>query len=157
MLIAGHETTVNLIGNGTLALLQNPDQWERLREDPKLVTPAVEELLGYDGPLETATECYAREDVTIAGSTIPRGERVYVARASANRNEQYFTDPDTLDLTRAEQTPGIRARDSSLLGRHLLDWKGRLLSVRCQSGSPNYGSPLEQRRSNGGIVWYCAE
>jgi cytochrome P450 len=100
LLIAGHETTVNLIGNGTLALLENPDQMERLRQDPALIRPAVEELLRYASPLETATERYAREDVTIEGVTIPRGGLVYAALASANRDERQFASPDRLDLAR---------------------------------------------------------
>ena len=100
LLVAGHETTVNLIGNGMLALLKNPDQMERLRADPTLIKSAVEELLRYDSPLETATERYAREDVTIAGVTIPRGGLVYAVLASANRDERQFPDPDALDITR---------------------------------------------------------
>jgi cytochrome P450 PksS len=100
LLIAGHETTVNLIGNGMLALLQHPDQLERLRGDPALVKPAVEELLRYDSPLETATERFAREDVTIAGVTIPRGELVFAVIASANRDPAQFERPATLDLAR---------------------------------------------------------
>jgi cytochrome P450 PksS len=100
LLIAGHETTVNLIGNGMLALMEHPDQMERLRDDPDLIKPAVEELLRYDGPLETATERFAREDVTIAGVTIPRGGMVFAVVASANRDERQFDRPDTLDLTR---------------------------------------------------------
>jgi cytochrome P450 PksS len=100
LLIAGHETTVNLIGNGTLALLENPDQMERLRQDPALIRSAVEELLRYASPLETATERYAREDVTIEGVTIPRGGMVFAALASANRDERQFRSPDLLDLAR---------------------------------------------------------
>lgn len=100
LLVAGHETTVNLIGNGTLALLEHPNQLERLRGDPALIRPAVEELLRYASPVETATERYAREDVTVAGVTIPRGEMVFVVIASANRDERQFADPDKLDLTR---------------------------------------------------------
>jgi cytochrome P450 len=100
LLIAGHETTVNLIGNGTLALLRHPDQLERLRGDPELIKPGIEELLRYDGPLLTATERYAREDAEIGGVTIPRGERVFAAIASANRDESQFEAPDELDLTR---------------------------------------------------------
>jgi cytochrome P450 len=101
LLVAGHETTVNLIGNGMLALLEHPDQLDRLRNDPALIKPAVEELLRYANPVETATERYTREDVTIAGVTIPQGEMVYAVLASANRDERQFTDPDELDLTRA--------------------------------------------------------
>jgi cytochrome P450 len=100
LLVAGHETTVNLIGNGTLALLENPDQMEKLRNDPDLIKPAVEELLRYASPLETATERYAREDVTIEGVRIPQGGLVYAALASANRDERQFPHPDTLDLAR---------------------------------------------------------
>ena len=100
LLVAGHETTVNLIGNGVLTLLENPDQLARLRDDPSLIKSAVEELLRYNGPLETATERYAREDTTVAGVCIPRGELVLAVLASANRDEQQFPRADTLDLER---------------------------------------------------------
>jgi cytochrome P450 PksS len=100
LLIAGHETTVNLIGNGTLALLQHPEQMERLRNDPSLIKLAVEELLRYDSPLETATERFAREDVDVAGVRIPRGEQVFGVIASANRDESQFDRPDSLVLDR---------------------------------------------------------
>ena len=100
LLAAGHETTVNLIGNGTLALLEHPDQMDKLRNDPALIKPAVEELLRYTSPVEMATERYAREDVTMAGVTIPRGEMVFAVIASANRDERQFAEPDTLDITR---------------------------------------------------------
>jgi cytochrome P450 len=100
LLLAGHETTVNLIGNGTLALLQHPDQLDRLRRDPALVKPAIEELLRYDSPVETATERRACQDVTVAGVTIPRGEVVIAVIASANRDERQFDNPDALDITR---------------------------------------------------------
>jgi cytochrome P450 PksS len=100
LLVAGHETTVNLIGNGTLALLEHPEQMERLRGDPGLIKPAVEELLRYHSPVETATERFPREDVTVAGVTIPRGQMVLAVLASANRDERQFVRPDTLDITR---------------------------------------------------------
>ena len=100
LLIAGHETTVNLIGNGMLALMEYPDQMMRLRDDPALIRTAVEELLRFYSPVETATERYAREDVTIQGVTIPRGDMVFAAIASANRDERQFEHPNTLDITR---------------------------------------------------------
>jgi cytochrome P450 PksS len=100
LLVAGHETTVNLIGNGVLALLEHPEQLERLRKDPTLIKPAIEELLRYAGPVEMATERYAREDAIIAGTTIPRGDMVFVVIASANRDERQFPDPDKMDITR---------------------------------------------------------
>jgi len=100
LLIAGHETTVNLIGNGMLALLRHPDQLQRLRDEPGMIKVAVEELLRFDGPLETATERYARQDVEVAGTIIRRGELVYAVLGSANRDERQFPDPDRLDLSR---------------------------------------------------------
>jgi cytochrome P450 PksS len=100
LLVAGHETTVNLIGNGVLALVENPEQLERLRADRDLLESCVEELLRFGSPLETATERYAREDVRIAGTTIPRGSLVFAAIASANRDERQFVDSDRLDIAR---------------------------------------------------------
>lgn len=100
LLIAGHETTVNLIGNGTLALLEHPGEMEKLRADPALIKPAVEELLRHSGPLETATERFARDDLLIAGVPIPRGALVYAVLASANRDERQFASPDAVDITR---------------------------------------------------------
>ena len=103
LLVTGHETTVNLIGNGVLALLEHPEQMELLRtnrNDPTLIKPAVEELLRFGSPVELGTERYAREDVTIAGITIPGGSLVGAVLASANRDETQFANPDSLDIMR---------------------------------------------------------
>ena len=100
LILAGHETTVNLIGSGALALLENPDQMRRLRQQPELIKTAIEELLRYVSPVDQATERYAREAVTLHGVAIPKGELVLAVIASANRDEQYFPDPDRLDLGR---------------------------------------------------------
>ncbi len=100
LLVAGHETTVNLIGTGTLALLDHPAQAERLRRDPAIIQPAVEELVRYASPVDLATERYAREDITIHDLTIPRGEMVLGIIGSANRDEQHFVNGQELDLTR---------------------------------------------------------
>ncbi len=102
LLIAGYETTVNLIATGTLLLLGHPDQLARLREEPALITSAVEELLRLAVPVDVATERYAREDVEVAGVTIPRGALVLVAVVSANADETHFPDPERLDVARAE-------------------------------------------------------
>lgn len=101
LLVAGHETTVNLIGSGTLALLEHPEQLRRLRQAPGLMPSAVEELLRFTSPVEMATERYARQDVPIAGVTVPSGGLVRAVIASANRDERQFADPDRLDVTRA--------------------------------------------------------
>ena len=100
LLIAGHETTVNLIANGLLALLQHPRELARLRESPELITTAIEELLRYAGPVDTATERYAREDISLADVVIPRGSLVFAGLSSANRDESHFERPEELDITR---------------------------------------------------------
>jgi cytochrome P450 PksS len=100
LLIAGHETTVNLIGNGTLALLENPNQMSRLQGEPALVKPAVEELLRYTAPVFTTTERYALENTTIRDVTIPRGEMTLGVIGSANHDETVFENPDELQITR---------------------------------------------------------
>ena len=100
LLVAGHETTVNLIASGTLALIEHPEQLENLKADPQLIKSAVEELLRYTSPVEIATERYAREDLEVSKTEVPRGELVLAVLGSANRDEQYFEDPDALDLAR---------------------------------------------------------
>lgn len=100
LLSAGHETTVNLIASGTLALLEQPEQLAQLRQTPDLIEPAIEELLRFVCPAETATERYAREDIAIAGTTIPKGELVLAVIGSANRDANFFDNPDLLDFTR---------------------------------------------------------
>jgi len=100
LLIAGHETTVNLIGNGTLALIQNPDQMRKLQSEPSLVKPAVEELLRYTSPVLMTTERYASENAMIHDVTIPRGEMTLGVIGSANRDETVFENPNELQITR---------------------------------------------------------
>jgi cytochrome P450 len=102
LLIAGHETTVNLIGNGILALLLHPDQMEKLQQDPSLLKTAIEEFLRFHGPLMTATQRWAREDLKLDGVQISRGDFVLVVLASANHDPSTFTNPEDLDITRQE-------------------------------------------------------
>jgi cytochrome P450 len=101
LLIAGHETTVNLIGNGTLALLRHPDQLRRLRESPALIGSAVEELLRYDGPVQR-TARIPSEDVVIDGRTIGKGEMVMPFIGAADRDPAQFPEPDHLDIARTD-------------------------------------------------------
>jgi cytochrome P450 len=101
LFVAGHETTVNLIGNGTLALLRHPGELRRLREDPSLLPAAVEELLRYDGPAQrTGRICSA--EVEIGGRSIPENSVVLGIIGAANRDPAVFSDPDRLDVGRAE-------------------------------------------------------
>lgn len=101
LLVAGNETTTNLIGNGTLALLRNPDQWERLRADPSLIPAAVEELLRYDSPVQF-TSRLLRDDLTVSGTRLRRGEMVLLLLGAGNRDPEVFADPDRLDVGRAD-------------------------------------------------------
>jgi cytochrome P450 len=100
LLVAGHETTVGLIGNGMVALLNHPDQLALLRDDPALAESAVEEMLRFDPPVQRATFRYAGEPTTIDGVTIDRGQQVSAVIAAANRDPRQFPDPDRFDIRR---------------------------------------------------------
>jgi cytochrome P450 len=100
LLFAGYETTVNLIGNGTLALLRNPAQYQALRRRPEMIPNAIEELLRYDPPVQL-TNRTALEEVRLAGIEIPRGTEVLTMIAAANRDPAVFHDPAALDVTRS--------------------------------------------------------
>lgn len=109
LLFAGFETTVNLIGNGVLALLRHPAELARLRaavaaegEGAPLLVSGVEELLRYDGPVEVATWRFAREPLMLGGQRVGRGEPVLVVLAAADRDPERFRDPDRLDLARPD-------------------------------------------------------
>lgn len=107
ILFAGFETTVNLIGNGTYALLRNPGQRTRLQDalaagDTGLLATGVEELLRYDGPVELATWRYATEPLTVGGVAVATGDPVLVVLAAADRDPARFADPDRLDLARSD-------------------------------------------------------
>ena len=101
LLIAGHETTVNLIGNGTLALLRHRDQLQRLQRDPGLTASAIEELLRFDGPVQR-TARIPSEDIVIGGRTIAKGEMLMPFIGAADRDPVQFPDPDRLDIGRAD-------------------------------------------------------
>lgn len=100
ILIAGHETAVNLLGSGALTLMQSPEQRDRLLQNPDLAAPAVEELLRFSAPVESATERFAMEEIEMHGEIIPRGGVVLAVLASANRDADKFEDPDRLDIAR---------------------------------------------------------
>ena len=101
LIVAGHETTVNLIGNGLLTLLQHPMQLAQLQADPALLPVAIEELIRFEGPVERATMRFAAEDVELSGCTIHRGDGVSLVLAAADRDPAHFAQPDTLEITRA--------------------------------------------------------
>jgi pimeloyl-[acyl-carrier protein] synthase len=99
VLIAGHETTMNLIGNGLLALLRNRDQLEKLQDDPSLARSAVEELLRYDSPVHLTARS-ASEQIEVGGVTLERGQLAIIAIGGVNRDPAHFPDPDRLDIER---------------------------------------------------------
>ncbi len=99
LLIAGNETTTNLIGNGLLALMRNPEQFDYLHRHPERVEAALEELLRYDGPVQ-ATSRIALEDLEIDGRRVSKGQNAFVLLGAANRDPAHFADPDRLDVTR---------------------------------------------------------
>lgn len=99
LFVAGGETTRNLIGNGCYLLTKYPDQRERIKQDPTLLKPAVEEMLRYESPVQL-TSRVALEDVVLAGRLIRAGQQVYLCLASANRDEQQFDQADVFDITR---------------------------------------------------------
>ena len=99
LLVAGHQTTINLIGNGTLALLRHPDHWAQLTRDTALIGSATEEILRYDAPVKRAPRI-AAADVERREKTIRKAERVLLVLSAANRDPRQFSDPDTFDITR---------------------------------------------------------
>ena len=102
LLVAGNETTTNLIGNGTLALLRHPDQFEKVRADPALIPAFVEEALRYDSPVQVLFR-QAKQDVEVAGTEIPKGAIVLPIFASANRDDDQFPEASRFDITRNPQ------------------------------------------------------
>jgi cytochrome P450 PksS len=100
LLLAGHETTVNLIGNGVLALLDNRDQLDRLHEHPELIKPAIEELLRHTNPVQHSVIRFATEEIEIGGMPIAKSDRVILMLAAANRDEAVFANSETLDIAR---------------------------------------------------------
>ncbi|TVL92233.1 cytochrome P450 [Streptomyces sp. SAJ15] len=102
LLIAGHETTVNLITNGMLTLLRNPPVLQRLRDEPRLAVPLVEELLRFEPPVQLLPQRTTLADIEIAGTTVPKGASLWLILASGNRDPRRFADPDRFDPDRPD-------------------------------------------------------
>ena len=137
LFVAGHETTTNLIGNGTLALLRNRDQFDALNADPGLAPAATEELLRYDSPVQVTART-ATEPVTVGGLRVDQGQGVVVGLAAANRDPDFVGDPDTLKLSRG--APGHVAFGNGIhhcLGAPLARLEGQVVFGRLTQRFPN--------------------
>ena len=126
LLVAGHETTVNLIGNGALALLRDPEQLALLRSSPELVGPAVDEFLRYDGPVQI-TQRVVTQDMTVVGCPVKRGDEIMLVLGAANRDPAAFPDPHKLDVTRdARRHVGFGGGIHHCLGAALARMEGQI-------------------------------
>ncbi|MFD9970708.1 cytochrome P450 [Streptomyces sp. NPDC059017] len=148
LLVAGHETTVNLITNGMLTLLRNPDVLDRLREDPGLSVPIVEELLRFEPPVQLVPNRTTLADIGIAGVTIPKGASLWLVVAAGNRDPLRFEDPDRFDPDRKDNEhlgfgSGIHSCFGAPLARQeaqlaLSELARRLVNPRLLEDPPEY-------------------
>jgi cytochrome P450 len=153
LLVGGHETTTNLIGNGLLALLSHPDQLQRLRNDPALIQQAIEELLRYDSPAQMTTRL-AMDDLALGGERIGKGDLIKLWLGAANRDPEQFPEPDRLDLERTENRHlsfghGIHF----CVGASLARLEGQVALATLVSGFPNLTLTGESLQYNGSQVF----
>ncbi|OME92183.1 MULTISPECIES: cytochrome P450 family protein [Paenibacillus] len=150
MIIAGHETTVNLIGNGVLALLEHPEQRKLLQEQPQLIHGAIEEMLRYNGPVEFSTSRWAAEDMDFHGVHMKKGDLVVIALNSANRDASQFEDPDIFDITREKSQHLAFGKGIHLcLGAPLARLEGEIAINTLLHRYPNF----ELQRDIGELEW----
>jgi cytochrome P450 len=126
LVVAGYETTANLIANGTVALLDHPDQLAALQADPDLWPSAVEELIRYDGPVQASLGYYAQADVELSGEKIPAGSVVFAGLLAANRDPAKFPDADELDVRRKAAHVGFGHGIHHCLGAPLARLEARI-------------------------------
>jgi cytochrome P450 len=125
LLIAGHETTVNLIANGTLTLLRHPDVLKRLRDDPRLIVGTIEELLRYEPSVHLVPGRIALDDIAVGGTVIPRGAQITLALAAGNRDPDHVRDPDVFDPDRTGEHLSFGGECTSASGRRWPGWRRR--------------------------------
>jgi cytochrome P450 len=144
LIVAGHETTVNLIANAVLALLQHPEQLDELRRDPTRVPAAVEECLRFDGPVERTLNRWAATEVELGGQTIRRGDAVIAIIGSADRDADRFPDADTLDIDREDTRHVAFGRGSHYcLGAPLARLEGEVALATLLRRLPNLRLAVE--------------
>ena len=151
LLTAGHETTVNLIGNGTLALLRHPEEWARLRADTGLLPGAIEELLRYDSPVQMTLR-FTLEDTQLGNQAVSRGDLLMVLTGAANHDPEHYAEPARLDVTRenAHSHLAFGAGIHYCLGASLARLEGQIAIgglLRRMPGLQVAAEPLEWRKN----------
>ncbi|MFJ6216983.1 cytochrome P450 [Streptomyces sp. NPDC092296] len=162
LVVAGHITTVNLIANGTEALLNHPDQLAALRRDPTLMPHAVDELMRYCGPVVRALPRYATRDTTVGTTPVCAGEAVLPILSAANRDPRAFTDPGRLDITRTrshrETHLGFGHGAHRCLGAHLAQEEAAIALSALLHRFPGLrlaaASPQDLERGTNPVNWY---
>ena len=157
LVVAGHDTTTSLIGNGTVALLLHPEQRDALVADPALVPHAIEEIMRWDAPVPHSTFRYTTQDVTLGGTVIPAFSQVIISLAAANRDPARYGNPrDPRHHPHRHQPPGLRPRHSPLPGGPAGPARGRHSAhrpaqplPRHAAGRPTVGAALGPRRRAG--------
>jgi cytochrome P450 len=157
LLNAGHEATVNTLGNGVRSLMQHRDQWERLVDGSVSPSAAIEELIRYDPPLQLFERWVLEDGVEVAGIPVPRGEKLSLLFGSANRDPRVFAAPDEFDLARSNAAEhigfggGIHVCIGAPLARIELEAGVRALVERC----PNLQLQGNPRRNPAFVIWGC--
>jgi len=155
LLNAGHEATVNTLGNGVRALMHNREQWQRLVDGAVPAAAAIEELIRYDPPLQLFERWVLEDEVEIAGIPIPRGEKIAMLFGAANRDPRVFAEPDVFDVGRANAAEhigfggGIHVCIGAPLARIELEASLRALVERC----PTLELAEEPRRNPAFVIW----
>ena len=138
LIVVGHETSVNLIGNGMLALLTHQSSLAQLRDNPAIMAATVEELVRFGNPVERAPMRFAAESLLLHGKEVQRGDSVSVVLAAANRDPAHFARPDTLELTRAPNRHlGFGLGIHYCLGAPLARLEGRIAFATLAARLPN--------------------
>jgi cytochrome P450 len=138
LIVAGHETTVNLIANGTLALFEHPEQRARLQENPSLLKPAIEEMLRYYGPVEMSLTRWVRQDTEFGGQLLRHGQQIMALLASANHDDEQFPNPDVFDISREpNRHVAFGTGVHSCLGATLARLEGQIAFATLLARMPN--------------------
>jgi len=152
LIVGGYETTVHLITNGVLTLLENPEQLARLRDNPELINSAVEEILRHRGPVQSTKPGYAAEDIHLHGVTIPKGKPIMPLFGAANHDPRAFDNPQVFDIGRTPNRHlGFGHGTHFCLGAHLARAEARFGILNLLQRFPNLqlaGDPASLKLQN---------